>query len=127
MLSKTLIVGITISTLIITIFLRMGSTYDHYGLPIKNLPLHSINDINRTPQMYLNTSIRIDGKVIRQCSTSGDWFILEDEWGQRIKVEMGHLGMRFPQKLGKQALVEGRLLRFREAWEFVGNNVKFEK
>ncbi|HOY65930.1 MAG TPA: hypothetical protein PLP29_03525 [Candidatus Ozemobacteraceae bacterium] len=98
-----------------------------YGEPFKIRSLTSLREIVGQPDRYLTADLRTSGRIVRQCPSSGCWFFLDDGSGGQVRVELGHLGMKFPQHVGGTAIVEGRLMKDASGLELVGNGVRFER
>lgn len=121
------IMMISISLLVlgtIGLFLTMRSA-ESYGDPFKAGPATALRDIVDNPDRFLTSDVRTVGRIVRQCPSSGCWFFLDDGMGRQVRVELGHLGMKFPQHIGGMAEVEGRLTRDGKNLELVGNGVRF--
>jgi len=78
---------------------------ERYGVDIAEKEVTSVKDIYTNPNEYLNQTIRLEGKIVRECS-SGCWFFLEDETGT-IFVDINPSGLSIPPKVGKEVVVEG--------------------
>jgi len=82
-----------------------GNNSERYGVEITEKRVVSVKDIYTNPNEYLNQTVRLEGKIVRECS-SGCWFFLEDETGT-IFVDINPSGLSIPPKVGKKAVVEG--------------------
>jgi len=78
---------------------------ERYGVNITEKKVISVKDIYTNPNEYLNQTVRLEGKIVRECS-SGCWFFLEDNTGT-IYVDINPSGLSIPPKVGKKAVVEG--------------------
>ena len=78
---------------------------ERYGVDIAEKEVTSIKDIYINPNKYLNKTVRLEGKIVRECG-SGCWFFLEDETGT-IYVDINPSGLSIPPKVGKKVVVEG--------------------
>lgn len=78
---------------------------ERYGVDIAEKEVTSVKDIYTNPSEYLNQTIRLEGKIVRECG-SGCWFFLEDETGT-IFVDINPSGLSIPPKVGKKVVVEG--------------------
>ena len=78
---------------------------ERYGVDIAEKKVTSVKDIYTNPSEYLNQTIRLEGKIVRECG-SGCWFFLEDETGT-IFVDINPSGLSIPPKVGKKVVVEG--------------------
>ena len=78
---------------------------ERYGVDITEKEVTSVKDIYTNPSEYLNQTIRLEGKIVRECG-SGCWFFLEDETGT-IFVDINPSGLSIPPKVGKKVVVEG--------------------
>ncbi len=78
---------------------------ERYGVDITEKKVTSVKDIYTSPNEYLNQTVRLEGKIVRECS-SGCWFFLEDKTGT-IYVDINPSGLSIPPKVGKKVVVEG--------------------
>jgi len=106
---------------------RRAPVSEHVGGPSAGAPLVPIYDAQVYPEKYAGTTIRVEGKIVRQCPNSGCWFDLKSDKGDPLRVDMGHLGLKFPQRGGYTASVEGKLFQGKQRVELIGENVDFIK
>ena len=78
---------------------------ERYGVDITEKKVVSVKDIYSNPNEYLNQTVRLEGEIVRECS-SGCWFFLEDKTGT-IYVDINPSGLSIPPKVGKKVVVEG--------------------
>ena len=78
---------------------------ERYGVDITEKKVVSVKDIYTNPNEYLNQTVRLEGEIVRECS-SGCWFFLEDETGT-IFIDINPSGLSIPPKVGKKVVVEG--------------------
>jgi hypothetical protein len=97
----------------------------HFGPPFAVSASTPLKEVATRPDALGSGTIRVEGIITRQCPSSGCWFFLKDEQGTQVRVELGHMGMKFPQALGKTAIVEGRVLASDKGIEVIGHNVEF--
>ena len=71
--------------------------------------------------------VRVEGKIVRQCPATGCWFYLDDGRGDQVRVELGNVVPRLPQRVGEKAVVEGRLTKVGNEPVLAGNGVEFHK
>ena len=67
----------------------------------------SIKEILSNPAKFEGKTVRIEGKIVLECTT-GCWFNLEDKSGA-IFIELNGSGFAIPQKVGSSAIVEGKV------------------
>ena len=103
-----------ISVILIIILIILGisgcsgnssNNSERYGVNITEKEAVSVKDIYANPNKYLNQTIRLEGKIVRECG-SGCWFFLEDKTGT-IYVDINPSGLSIPPKVGKKVVVEG--------------------
>ena len=82
-----------------------GDSSERYGVNISEKEVVSVKDIYSNPNEYLNQTVRLEGEIVRECS-SGCWFFLEDKTGT-IYVDINPTGLSIPPKVGKKVVVEG--------------------
>ena len=103
-------------------------TTDHHGRPFTpGVAVATVNDLISKPEAALNHDLVVTGRITRQCPETGCWFFLRSDTGAEIKIEMTDYTPRLPQRIGKEATVEGRLIRFGDGWEFIGKAVEFRQ
>ena len=82
-----------------------SSSSEKYGVDVTEKEVTSVKDILGNSDEYLDKTIRLEGKIVRECP-SGCWFFLEDETGT-IYVDINPSGLSIPPKVGKKVVVEG--------------------
>lgn len=97
----------------------------HFGPPFGAAPQIAIKDLYAAPEMNASSSIKVEGRITRQCPSAGCWFYLDDGSDKQIKIELGHTGLKFPQWVGKKARVEGKLYKENDSLEVIGDSVEF--
>lgn len=99
---------------------------ERYGNPFTGAPAITIKAAaaatNDTPAVDVN----LTGTIVRQCPVSGCWFYIKDEAGNQVRIEMDSVAPTLPQRLGRTANVEGRLIRQDGSVVLVGNAVEFK-
>jgi hypothetical protein len=98
---------------------------DHYGNKFRGYPAVDLGDLVDRPSEFLRKDVTIHGTIVRQCPSSGCWFILRNAGAKELKVEMGDTTPKLPQRGGKTATVEGRLIPYGSTYEFIGTGVEF--
>jgi len=97
-----------------------------FGEPFNVASPTALREVISNPGIYLADNVRTEGRIVRQCPSSGCWFFLDDGTGRQVRVELGHLGVTLPQHVGGTAMVEGRLTQSGKDLEIIGNGVRFE-
>jgi len=124
-MKNILITSLIVAGIAAIMLLQQTTGKDHYGAEFKGLSILDIKSASSADESLAGREIALQGKINRQCPSSGCWFFIDDGAGNQIRVELGHLGMKFPQRMGQQALVEGRLSKTSEGWQLIGNGVTF--
>ncbi|NCB38939.1 MAG: DUF4920 domain-containing protein [Erysipelotrichia bacterium] len=125
-MKKILVLSVTLMVGIFFWLNQAGTSGTHYGDSFAaNVQVVQMKDLYGSIEEHLNSPVAISGKITRQCPVSGCWFFLDDGSGRPVKVELGHMGIKFPQWSGKSVKVEGRLLQNKEGLELVGNAAEF--
>ena len=96
---------------------------ERYGVNITEKGVVNTKDILTNPDKYLNQTVRLEGKIVRECP-SGCWFYLEDETGT-IYVDINPSGLSIPPKVGKKVVVEGVPENKNGRISIVGKGVEF--
>lgn len=123
---RNIIIGSAILVVLgLALVLVWRSRPEHYGGEFKGLSPASIQALVEKPADFLKKEFKIEGKVMRQCPSSGCWFYLADSSSKEIKVEMSDAVAKLPTRVGKMATVEGQLIKFGDEYEFIGSGVEF--
>ena len=96
---------------------------EKYGVDITEKGVTSAKDILANPDKYLGQTVRLEGKIVRECP-SGCWFFLEDETGT-IYVDINPSGLSIPPKVGKKVVVEGVPENKNGRISIIGKGVEF--
>ena len=100
-----------------------SSSSEKYGVDITEKGVVNTKDILTNPDKYLGQTVRLEGKIIRECP-SGCWFFLEDETGT-IYVDINPSGLSIPPKVGKKVVVEGVPTNKNGGVSIIGKGVEF--
>ena len=125
-MKKILIFSILVLVVGIGMVLVIFRSPTAFGQPFQVPALTALQEVVKNPTSHLAADVRTEGRIVRQCPSSGCWFFLEGGSGSQVRVELGHLGMKFPQHVGQMAEVEGRLIQNGKQLEIVGNGVRFK-
>jgi uncharacterized protein YdeI (BOF family) len=96
---------------------------ERYGVNITEKRVVNTKDILANPDEYLDQTVRLEGKIVRECPT-GCWFFLEDETGT-IYVDISPSGLSIPPKVGKKVVVEGVPTNSNGRVSIIGKGVEF--
>jgi len=96
---------------------------EKYGVDITEKEVTNIKNILTNPDEYLDQTVRLEGKITRECP-SGCWFFLEDETGT-IYVDINPSGLSIPPKVGKKVVVEGMPTKRNNVVSIIGKGVEF--
>ncbi len=122
---KKILVLCLILVIGLAIFFLRKSGGEHFGPEFKGVKLVPL-EVAVTPSEDIQKEIiAVEGTITRQCPTSGCWFFITDKKGSQIRIELGHMGIKFPMRIGEMAKIEGRLMQGREGWQIIGENVRF--
>ncbi|EKD81334.1 MAG: hypothetical protein ACD_39C01856G0003 [uncultured bacterium] len=106
--------------------MQSTNTPTHYGAAFAaDTRQMLMKDLYADADNQLSKPVIVTGKITRQCPSSGCWFYLDDNSGKQVKIELGHMGIKFPQWVGKNVKVEGQLLKNKDELELVGTAVEF--
>lgn len=96
---------------------------EKYGVNITEKGVTSVKDILANSDKYLDQTVRLEGKITRECP-SGCWFFLEDETAT-IYVDINPSGLSIPPKVGKKVVVEGVPTNKNGRVSIIGKGVEF--
>ena len=91
---------------IVTVAVGCGQL-ETYGGKISGRNITTLKDIVMHPQDYKGKTVTVKGKIKLVCET-GCWFNLEDS-GAVIYTDLAPSGFAIPQKVGRNATVEGNI------------------
>jgi len=99
----------------------------HYGEPFHGVPRVGLAELSASPATWSGKEVRVSGVLVRQCPATGHWFYLRDEAGSQspIKIEMDEANL--PQRVGSQAIVEGRFQPAGDGWRIAASGIEFTK
>ena len=106
---------------------KNGNGGEHFGEPFTQAPQVSFGLLLDTPVAFQRKTVRVKGKIERQCPVAGCWFFINDGKGHSLKVELGDYLPKLPQNIGNTAESEGELIKKGNAYEFIGTRVTFTK
>ena len=128
-IKNTKLIGVLIIIMLIILVISGCSSSnssdksERYGVNITEKKVVSVKDIYTNPNEYLNQTVRLEGKIVRECP-SGCWFFLEDNTGT-IYVDINPPGLSIPPKVGKKVVVEGVPTNKNGKISIVGKGVEF--
>lgn len=93
-----------------------------YGEDITENNVIAIDSIMKSPEKYADKTVKIKGKIIRECPT-GCWFDLRDDTGI-IYVDLSPSNFAIPQKVNSKAVVQGKIKVINKKPIIVGNGVE---
>lgn len=100
---------------------------EHFGRAFLGAPAATIRQLTLAGAASGGGNVRVEGEIVRQCPVSGCWFYLDDGAGNQVKVELGKVVPTLPQRIGKRATVEGRMVLMGEEPVFAGEGVEFKR
>ncbi|MFA6078747.1 MAG: hypothetical protein WC779_03265 [Candidatus Omnitrophota bacterium] len=100
------IYGLAIFVMVIGIIISSGcGRVETYGDRVMNRNMTPINDIISDQGRYDGKDVTVKGKIDIECGT-GCWFILK-EGAATLYIDIEPAGFAIPQKVGRNAVVEG--------------------
>ena len=116
---------ITFSTLIIAIVLisvwaGCSAKKEKYGELISDLAATKVENILAKSEDYEGKTVKVEGQIVEECP-SGCWFNLKGETGI-IYVKISEFVI--PQKVGRTAVVEGKVSNETGRLSIFGNGVE---
>jgi hypothetical protein len=100
---------------------------EHYGNAFAGAPEASLHDLTQQAALKQKLDVRVEGRIVRQCPATGCWFYLDDGKGNQVKVEMAQVTPELPQRIGRRAVVEGRMVMMGDEPVLAGNGVEFKR
>jgi uncharacterized protein YdeI (BOF family) len=126
--NKINLIGLFLVILVIVVSMagcsgNSNKNSEKYGVDITEREVTNIKNILANPDEYLDQTVRLEGKIVRECP-SGCWFFLEDETGT-IYVDINPSGLSIPPKVGKKVVVEGVPTNRNGRISIIGKGVEF--
>jgi len=97
---------------------------EKFGEAISEQKSTEIGDIFTHPKDYEGKTVKVEGKIVEECP-SGCWFNLKDETGV-IYIDIMPSGFAIPQKVGRQATVEGKVITKEGKLMIIGKGVEIK-
>lgn len=88
-------------------FLSGCGKRENFGNVLTERDVTAVGDILSNPDEYNGETVKVEGKIISECST-GCWIDLKDKEGV-IYVDFKPSGVAIPQKVGAKVTVEGKV------------------
>jgi len=96
---------------------------ERYGVNITEKRVVNTKDILANPDEYLDQTVRLEGKIVRECP-SGCWFFLEDETGT-IYVDINPSGLSSAHEKRIKVEVDGVPTNINGRISIIGKGVEF--
>ena len=96
---------------------------NHYGAFIE-APKAEVVDLIEKPKDFLHKTVSIEGTVRNQCTTMGCYFFLSGK--NMLRVDLVDIAMKAPRRNGRPARVEGQIVPYGDAYQFVASAVEFQ-
>ena len=77
------------------------------------------------PKDFLHKTVSIEGQVRQQCTTMGCFFFFLSGKNM-LRVDLQEIAMNAPRRNGHLARVEGQIVPFDGAYQFIASAVEFE-
>ncbi|MFZ5949654.1 MAG: hypothetical protein ACOYXC_03030 [Candidatus Rifleibacteriota bacterium] len=124
-MKRILLLCLIVSGVVLGFWISGRVAGEHFGADFKGFESVQIKDALSPDEQLKAKEISLSGVITRQCPSSGCWFYIKDDSGNQIKIELGHLGLKFPQRSGSMVLVEGKLIQKGSEWQLIGNGATF--
>jgi hypothetical protein len=95
-----------------------------YGQEISNQTLTKVEEILKEIGSYDGKTVTVKGRIIRECPT-GCWLEVQEDAGI-IYIDLNPSGFAIPQKVGKTATVEGKVLTRNNRPMILGTGVEIK-
>jgi len=99
---------VVVGALVAGLLLSSCGKAESYGRRITAATTEKIGAILAKRDDYAGRSVAVKGKIVSECST-GCWFDVQDEGGNVVHVDLMPSGLAIPQRVGREALVEGQV------------------
>jgi hypothetical protein len=96
-----------VATITLVVLCSACSKTEKYGSTIIAENQTELKTVMADPAQYEGKTITISGEIIDECPT-GCWFNLKSETGV-LYVDLNPKGLAIPQKVGKNATVQGKV------------------
>src|SRR5437016_10749415 len=96
----------------------------HYGA-FTGAPKAEVADLIERPKDFLGKTVSVEGTVREQCKTMGCYFFMSSGT-KMLRVELQGIAMNAPMREGRQARVEGQVVRYGDGYQLFASAVEFE-
>ncbi|MEW6710678.1 MAG: hypothetical protein AB1403_12705 [Candidatus Riflebacteria bacterium] len=124
-MKRIILLCLIVLGVVIVVWLGRRAAGEHFGADFKGFESVQVKDAVNPDDQLKAKEISLSGVITRQCPSSGCWFYIKDDAGNQIKIELGHLGLKFPQRSGSRVIVEGKLIQKGSEWQLIGNGATF--
>lgn len=115
---------VSLSVLFVLVMAVGCGKKEKFGENISKGEITKIGNILIYPKNYEGKIIRVEGEIMEVCP-SGCWFNLKDETGV-IYIDIMPSGFAIPQKVGRQATVEGKVITKEGKLMIIGKGVEIK-
>lgn len=128
MRNKTRINNVLLAFLLLSVMFALSGCSrkeaKKYGQPISNYSLTPIDSILKDAQSFDGKTVTVQGKIITECPAGG-WFDLA-EGVAVIYVDLHPSDFAIPQRVGKNAIAEGKVVMRDNKPVIVGTGVELK-
>jgi hypothetical protein len=96
----------------------------HFG-EFTGAPTVAVEDLVERPKDFFGRTVAVHGAVMEQCTTMGCYFFFPSRNG-KLRVELKDIAMTAPNREGRPARAEGRIVAFGDGYQLYASAVEFE-
>lgn len=85
--------------------------WKHFGAAFEQSSSFDANLLLATPETYVDTTVRVQGRLSDVCQKAGCWMVLADDEGHSIRVTTDHAFFIDKDTIGDEADIEGKVER----------------
>ncbi len=89
----------------------LDAQWKHFGASFEQEQAFDANLLLAKPETYVDTTVRVQGRLSDVCQKAGCWMVLADEEGRSMRVTTGHAFFIDKDTIGDEADIEGKVER----------------
>ncbi len=106
-MTRKIRIAFVLTVLTVAVMSQECGRVEKYGTAVEGGEVVSVVEILKSLEKYTGKTVRLEGKIVTECP-SGCWFELQEDRAV-MYVDIKAAGLAIPQRLGKHAIVKGRI------------------
>lgn len=103
---------------------RFTQMPNQYGT-FTGAPKAEVADLIQNPKGFMKKTVALEGVVFEQCEAAGCYFYFH-HGDQSLRIDLQDILTTAPQKTGRTARVEGRIVKYGDGYQLAASAIEFK-